>query len=204
MARRRFALLSLLAACFSVMLTPAATGAARKHVPGFDLLVRPTSVSNLPPSLRLGFERTHKHGLRVRVGQVRLPEGVLTAAGNYRWICTGYRAKGEPKFLAAGGCSSRGQAAREGLIDICGKRGESLRIAGLVPNGVATVEFDLGGAKKFTVPVDRNAFTAPLPRANLVFRALDTDGETEIEHRYPLADAHGDACFSFFEARAEE
>lgn len=201
MARRFAALLSLSAACVSLALVPVATAAGKRHVPSFDLLVRPVAVSKLPPSLRIGFEAFGKHGRKARVGQVRLAEGVLTAAGNNGWICSSFRAKGEPKFGGSGGCSPRKQAVREGLIGICGDESGRLRIDGLVPNGVATIELDRDSqGPTVAVPVVRNAFAAPLPHANLTFRALSASGEVVIEHRYPLAEAHGVGCYSFFEA----
>jgi hypothetical protein len=202
---RRLVALSLSAACLSLALVPIATATGKRHVPSFDLLVRPVAVSKLPSALRVGFEAFGKHGRKARVGQVRLSEGILTAAGNNGWICSNYRAKGEPKFGGSGGCSPRKQAAREGLISICGDQTGKLQIYGLVPNGVATIELDRDRqGPTAIVPVVRNAFVVPPPRADLTFRALSATGEVVIEHRYPLAGARGGGCHSFFEARTEE
>jgi hypothetical protein len=74
-----------------------------------------------------------------------------------------------------------------------------------MPNGVVTIELDRDGpGPTQIVPVVRNAFTAPLPHAELTFRAFDASGEAVAEHRYPLAHTRGGACYSFFEAKAEE
>lgn len=203
---------ALAVAAAYLMLAPGAGAAGERHVPHFDLLVRPTVVSKLPPELRIGFEgfgkHRHKHGREVRVGRVRLSEGTLTAVGNHRWICTNFTAKGQPKFSGPGGCAPFGQTLREGLVNICDEQGGKLRADGLVPNGVVAIELDRDGhGPTRTVPVVRNAFTTPLPYADLAFRALDASGETVIEHRYPLGDLHrfdgGLGCYAFFEARAE-
>ena len=208
MGRRLAVPLSLLTASLSLALLPSATAAVSSHVPDFDLLVRPVAVSKLPLVLRTGFEGFGKHskahGRRARVGQVRLSEGIVMAAGNYRWICTNYKTKGEPKAAGSGGCSPRSQASQEGLINICAGRSRKVQIDGLVPNGVTTIQLDRGGiGPTILVPVVRNAFAASLPHADLTFRGLNATGETVIEHEYPLADAHGSGCYSFFEARTE-
>jgi hypothetical protein len=199
------------ATCLGLTMVPGAGAAGRPHVPHFDLLVRPTLISKLPEALRIGFEgfgkHRNEHGRKVRVGRVQLSEGTLTAVGNHRWICTNYTAKGEPPLFGGGGCAPYGQAVEEGILDICDEGG-GLRIDGLVPNGVATIEFDrVGPGPTRTVPVVRNGFTARLPRADITFRALDAGSEAVIEHSFPLGHlihgGGGPGCYTFFEARAE-
>ncbi|HYC82410.1 MAG TPA: hypothetical protein VEB65_11525 [Solirubrobacterales bacterium] len=202
----------VLAACLGLAPAAGAGATERRHVPEFDLLVRPTTVSKLPAGLRLGFEgfgehHRHKHGRTVRVGQVRLAEGTVTAAGNHRWVCIDFTPKGERRFSGGGGCAPYAQTVRDGLVNICADAGGKLQIDGLVPNGVTAIELDRDGpAPARTVPVVRNAFSAPLPRAGLSFRALNSSGEAVIEHRYPLAHTIGEGgggCYAFFEAVAE-
>ena len=202
----------LLAACLVLAAAPHAGAAGERHVPQFDLLVRPTVVSKLPLELRLGFEgfgkHPNKHGREVRVGRVRLDEGTVTAVGNHRWICSHYTAAAEPSFSGHGGCAPFGQVRTDGLVDICTEEGGTLRIDGLVPNGVEAIELDRDGrGPTQTIPVTRNAFTAVPPRTDLTFRALDASGEAVIEHSYPLGHlaplGGGGGCYAFFEARAE-